>query len=274
MLRLQIPDWIWAFLFGIVVAFVGGAATFKYLPSPLEMFRAVAADCRETAVHKQQKTESREQATQESPPGLQNTQPGNLKNDADNEKAVNECLIARYTGNLASFTRWLVAVTGLLAFFGFWQVMVSRQTAQRQLRAYVFVLNGRVARGMDNRLEATLTIQNSGQTPAYEFISETAIRVAPPELDSGFSEEGHSGQKLSIPPGGEIPLKIFSKGIFSLDDQNRYARNALKIFVFGTLTYRDAFRIKRVTEFRFEVYGDLWGSRGHLRPTQEGNRAT
>jgi hypothetical protein len=128
MLRFEIPDWVWGFLFGIVVTSFVAAVTFKYLPSPLEMFGDVAAECRKTA------TESREQAAQENA-----AQPGNLKTETEYEKAINECLVARYTGSLANFTRWLVAVTLLLALFGFWQVIISRRTARRQQRAYVNV---------------------------------------------------------------------------------------------------------------------------------------
>jgi heme A synthase len=66
---------------------------------------------------------------------LQNSQPDNLKNEPEPKNHEYECLIAEYTGRLAA--RLLVVATLLLALFGFWQVMVSRDTARRQLRAYV-----------------------------------------------------------------------------------------------------------------------------------------
>ncbi len=110
---------------------------------------------------------------------------------ADESLAVNRKL-AEYTAELARFTKWLVAVTFLGSFILFataaYQAWVTRDTARRQLRAYVAVETGNVGNvanpepttpgqpappetnaRITNALigpVAWLTTRNVGQTPA------------------------------------------------------------------------------------------------------------
>jgi hypothetical protein len=176
---------------------------------------------------------------------------------------------------LAVFNGLLVLVTGGLILVGFLTIKKMRDTEERQLRAYVFIESGRLERNFDdNRLAAKMKIKNSGQTPAYELTHTTAVRIVPPEFADGFSEEGFSKQKFNVPPNTELSITFFSKSNFDLEDQREYANGNVKILVYGTLKYRDAFRKTRTTDFRFEVSGDVWASRGSLSPTEDGNGAT
>lgn len=149
-----------------------------------------------------------------------------------------------------------------------------QETAQRQLRAYIFIVNGRVERLGDNRLKAALTIKNFGATPAYQLTHQTAVRIVPNEEPTGYSQEGVSKQVLLIPPNADAPLNCFSVKSFELDDHRAYAQDQCHIFVYGTLNYLDAFGRPQTTHFRFEVTGDIWASRGHLQQTEDGNDAT
>ena len=129
-LTVSLPGWVRGLLFGIVATICLLGATFGFLPSPLEFFRDIAAECRQTATHEQQETKESEGVPDKRPPDLQEAQSDKLKSASNNEKAINDCLIAKYTGSLADFTRWLVFVTAIVALFGFWQVVISRRTAR------------------------------------------------------------------------------------------------------------------------------------------------
>jgi hypothetical protein len=163
MLRRQIPDVIWGFLFGIFVTVVIFGATYKYLPSPWEMFSDPDAECRQTSIQTQQKSPTGEKDTGKNAAIPQNVQSNDLKNDPEAQKREYECLIAKYTESLAIFTRWLVAVTAILAIFGFCQVIISRSTAERELRAYIFVSDTGV-----HGQNVTIVYKNFGQTPSHQ----------------------------------------------------------------------------------------------------------
>jgi len=149
MLRFQIPDVAWGILFGILITVVLVGPTLQYFSS-LEASISPPTDCQQPTVNAQEKTKSGNSSAKDNSAALQNIQTSDHENKPEAKNSEYECLIAKYTGNLAAFTRWLVFVTFLLAFFGFWQVMVSRNTARRQLRAYVGVSTGHLSLEEEN----------------------------------------------------------------------------------------------------------------------------
>jgi hypothetical protein len=137
-------------------------------------------DCRQPAIYSNDKARSGKEGTKDNTAILQNTQPGDHENESEGKKHEYECLIAKYTGSLAAFTRWLVIATLLLALFGFWQVMVSRKTAKQQLRAYVFISSAEINDIMSDQPTAvTIGVKNFGQTPAYKIAAWLRIDIVP-----------------------------------------------------------------------------------------------
>src|ERR1700730_2588133 len=76
-----------------------------------------------------------------------------------------------------SCREWLVAIGTLaLAAFALWQLSllresndISRETAKKQLRAYVSVFSAQIAGIREaGPVKVRVTVKNSGQTPAYE----------------------------------------------------------------------------------------------------------
>jgi len=159
---------------------------------------------------------------------------------------------------------WLLSIVTLML----WGATVGLvrggdKTAERQLRAYVFVKNGRMDRLQGSILRADISLENGGQTPAYDLIYKGRVFIVPPETlgEIGpFSEE-----MVVIGPRSPSPIQITGRVPLSLEHQHAYETGALKIIVLGVIRYRDAFDKIQTTEFGFEVFGDVWGSKGHLR---------
>lgn len=142
------------------------------------------------------------------------------------------------------------------------------ETAERQLRAYIFVTKGRVAY-RDGQFEARLTIGNSGQTPAYNLRQVGAMRVTDEPAAITFETTDDTGQRMIVPPREETHFVIFL-------DPARYpptGGDARTMYVVGELTYTDAFRRDRYTRFRCTVIGDVMQGLGRLRPCDDGNDA-
>jgi hypothetical protein len=121
-------------------------------------------------------------------------------------------------------------------------------------------------------LRANLTLENGGQTPAHDLIYKGRAFIVPPENPDElgpFSED-----IVIIGPRAESPIYIASHVPLTLENQHAYESGALKILVRGVVQYRDVFDNIQTTEFGFEVFGDIWGSRGHLRPIQGQSKAT
>lgn len=272
MLKCRIPDVVWGALFGIFATVVVVGATLKYLPSPLELFGDEAADCRQSAVQTQKKSRTGEKSTKENTAVLQNSQPGNLKDNSDAAKQEYDCLIANYTGRLAAFTRWLVAVTFLLAFFGFWQIMVSRNTAKRQLRAYVFVHNGdvrlvKIGDSQKSWYKLSIELKNFGQTPAREYTIwiDNAIRN---NDDPPFTDTPRNGKPSAPTIMGPTASSAVEYATPFEDGEIEAIRDAKKaIFIWGACNYIDVFGHDRHFKFRFKLSGHenhgLWRLRPH-----------
>lgn len=83
---------------------------------------------------------------------------------------------AREASAASDFTPWLAGATALLALASFWQVAITRNTARRQLRAYVFVraTAGPVANG---KTRCEVVVRNSGQTPASSVTERIAVWI-------------------------------------------------------------------------------------------------
>jgi hypothetical protein len=205
---------------------------------------------------------------------------------------------------IAIFSIFLVFVTIGLVVVGWVQAALLRMTAVRQLRAYVFVetanmfnvttrlawelIPGYVPTGAEithTHLGPVIRmlIRNSGQTPAYAVIhwGETYFREFP--LRSKLPRPGKPprsrGQlivtKSSIPPKGATTKNLIMTAPLTADQVADLKRGTSAIYVNGYISYRDAFRKKRQTNFRF-MYGSFTGGIGvttEVTIADEGNEA-
>lgn len=184
-------------------------------------------------------------------------------------------------------------IAAIVAGIGFFQFMalcatyfIMRNTAIRQLRAYVFI-NGIIIGNISgvppsNAIRQTpipfgpwvfqpekgpvvmISLKNSGQTPAYEVtyratlgyreypLGEKPLVPAPlPPFSS----------KSTMPPGAiaghefEFPAPLDDARIDALK------KGTAAIYVFGKIFYRDAFKKKRFSNFRF-IHNNISGPIG------------
>jgi hypothetical protein len=133
-------------------------------------------------------------------------------------------------------TLLLVLVTGLLVWVAYQQTV----TVRGQTRAYVFIRGGEIRLvNNSNAIQATIQLENFGQTPGYEFETWTGIRLGKPG-DNPYSNMGAPNQKSIIAPRADLNVPSDSIPLSPFDRAEVNAGNA-KIFVWGYARFRDAF---------------------------------
>ena len=129
--------------------------------------------------------------------------------------------------------RWLVFATVLLAVFAFWQGWISRDTARRQLRAYVCIYGGSIILRQAAQqifLEGYVTLKNFGDTPAYDHSCWIRIDLRDAN-DPPFAVLGNGLTKAILSPDGEASCLCIT-GLFLLKTSQIFAMK-LKGFSFG-----------------------------------------
>lgn len=148
-----------------------------------------------------------------------------------------------------------IVLSILLVIPAYWSAMISRNTAKRQLRAYVSI-------GTDDlRLEKETSLakwvinfsyKNNGSTPAYYASIATGHILADREdittpLIRGAYALGTIGPTDRIYDVEETRVS---------DDDVELLKTGEKVLIFyGRLEYTDAFKKKRCTNFRFFTGG-------------------
>ncbi len=186
---------------------------------------------------------------------------------------------------IARYNLWLMIFTGVLAFVSLIQigflisadrvaseaanaarqsadatrnsVKLAEKTAERQLRAYVFLDSEkiieklRVAAGEEPSF--LLRVKNFGLTPAYNFVvvRATAIGPWPPDADLPMASAQESTQVL---PPGEISYWGSSPdtpggGKVTAEEFADMTAGRRRFYIFGRITYVDAFDKPRYTNF-------------------------
>jgi hypothetical protein len=132
------------------------------------------------------------------------------------------------------------------------QISISRETMQKQLRAYVAIYLDQDTIGNYNRM---FYIQNNGLTPAYKvsFWFATKAKMLSPK--PSFSDRPHGdSSRITLSPGRDNRRSFFSDFL-----SNQYTDNMIKgkkaaIFIYGEIRYEDAFGDSCYTRFRYK-YG-------------------
>jgi hypothetical protein len=149
-----------------------------------------------------------------------------------------------------------------LATFALWWstrrlVRGGEQIAERQLRAYIFSDHAKVE-SFDTTPVVTVTFKNSGKTPAYNVIIRARYDTAVyplekkpewPTGDSGASK-GHIGPGVLLSYVGQPSDELTASQWAAI----RCRAEAL--YIYGELTYDDAFGKPRFTKFCFMYGGD------------------
>jgi hypothetical protein len=137
-------------------------------------------------------------------------------------------------------------------------VSTMRDTGERQLRAYLTVIEGgcyRQSRAL--RFEFRPVILNTGQTPAYGVRVVSTLRMLSIQEAEMFDfTVPHPDQVLVSNTIGAHQNKFIStiaERRFTWAELREYRQGKRYIFVFGTVRYRDAFGQPRFTNFCFSI---------------------
>jgi hypothetical protein len=203
----------------------------------------------------------------------------------------------RETAELLRFERaekdWLDYVVAFFAFVASlgaiaaalvasYQGWVARDTEKRQLRAYVFLESIRTA-GMSEDsardLSATIVFKNFGQTPAYNVRHTSSLKFAdyPPPMtvfDYDATKRPIPVDTLGPQGGARNVVRSTETDLMSGSERKQLMKAQTKaIYVFGTISYEDAFGVKRCTSYRFMAGGDSEILDGDMLRMDSGNEA-
>lgn len=165
-----------------------------------------------------------------------------------------------FTGILAIFTIGLVVV-------GWFQFAAIRNTAKRQLRAYVFpeiididnVEEPSPNHAPEGPPSITIKTKNSGQTPAYDvtwtgYMSIREYPLGPDGLPLPRRPSEHIS-KMHIPPGGIVYQTRQMNRPLTAAETFDLRKCKLALYIHGKIAYRDAFNKSRITRYRFFYNG-------------------
>jgi hypothetical protein len=151
----------------------------------------------------------------------------------------------------------LTLVTIILAIIAFFALRESQNTAQRQLRAYVYV-NPQSAFHIDGQgtLQVYSVIGNSGQTPALRVERFSGMQVLPSIQNVTDKMMIREDGVTVLGPRSEIALvKNWSGGELSTDQLSQIKQGALRVYMFGKILYEDVYGTKWQTNFCNAYFG-------------------
>lgn len=153
----------------------------------------------------------------------------------------------------------IAVLTLALLGIGIWQVGTAQTTMRRQLRAYLHLTPGEVKSqdtGTGFRFEARPWVHNKGQTPAYNVQYLATIRMLPHPIPAGYKFElpdhGVERSRMTLGPGQQSYLVAVADGLLSeaeIKQVKGLAPGLGRLVVYGTVTYDDAFKVRRHTDF-------------------------
>lgn len=158
------------------------------------------------------------------------------------------------------FSTWLSAASfiGVLAAIGlaFHSNMIARDTAKRELRAYINVAYAEVEPPESPlNFKARIHFENFGMTPAYDVQSRVNSRTVGGGVLDSFSRE--LSHREPSPPFVAAPRRQFSRTvdvILDPEELDSLESGIAHAIIYGDVTYGDAFGQPRTTTFCMRVF--------------------
>jgi hypothetical protein len=256
-------------LLGLSINSVSHAEIPKALPDP-SLSNPVLSHDKPQPAHQQNQGNADQRDARNSPMFAEITPTQKTQEEAAEAKKERERKAA--TEYRTEITTWVVATATLIqAIALIWTIIVMRQTAQRQLRAYLHVTAPDLLVTQNNDcIQITLSVKNTGATPAFGLTHWLNVECNTDKLRTSFPPRPFDTTPLYLPPSVDIHLAtnwhtmwrtdlLFNRG----DDIHEY------VYVWGEIRYTDAFYIGRYVKFRIII-----NSEGNsLEYCQEGNEA-
>ncbi len=154
---------------------------------------------------------------------------------------------------------WAYVQTKRQADAAWLQVQVSQDTEARQLRAYVLVSKSELRNlGDGKKTTAEVLLKNFGLTPAYKLKRNISIGFAPfPPNGIIFPDPEIGPDHSDLGPSGDVSLGPITSNSVRTESQISDISNGLwAVYVWGVITYVDAFDKLHCTKFRMFYKGD------------------
>jgi hypothetical protein len=232
--------------FGVVSAcllfFVPVICIFLYVPK---------TEAYKNCIHDQSK-EGRQQEQK-------NTPTFSLVCEAHTFDAHNGVITAGATLFIGFFTLVLGVATVYLWDAGERQLAQSRESMQRQLRAYVTVENAKIepipASDMDGiaRARISVSLKNSGATPTRHMVACTSWKLFDQEIPEGYDfPDIEPEERMLIPPNDSVGGWVF---VIPQSDVEKVVKESGYLYVWGWVDYNDVFdgTPRHTTEYYFRV---------------------
>jgi hypothetical protein len=131
--------------------------------------------------------------------------------------------------------------------------------------------------------EVQVHVKNCGKTPAYDLEMWIGVGLGPYPGPLTFSRppEGFRKSKSLLAPGEKPHAMVFRHPVMTEQQMTILGTPQLTMFIYGDITYRDAFGKQRITRYRL-MYGGTEPMRlrdkggmavGFLKPDTIGNEA-
>jgi hypothetical protein len=135
-------------------------------------------------------------------------------------------------------------------------VKVMKQTAQRDLRARVFVMNAKRMGNPDaGPFSVEVKVKNYGKVPAYACTFAVNLVVRPNPLNEPLIPLQWTGQepKMVLPPRGQIKIiRSLPEGTFAKNQHQLVIAGSWAVYVYGEIRYRNGFGTSRFSRFRMK----------------------
>jgi len=159
---------------------------------------------------------------------------------------VTDVAIGVYLGLL------VIVIVGLV-LVGVLQYDLLSRTTRQQLRAYLLIDTAVRLGEHDDHPEFQVVIKNFGQTPAYRVRSWISVRPGDREGQGALPGPQPATAETSdaaLAPGGSFSLaRRFDKDWDEAGYED-FMSGSLALYLYGEVTYRDAFRRRHYTRFR------------------------
>jgi hypothetical protein len=158
---------------------------------------------------------------------------------------------------------WIAIFAAMISLasagFTYWQVVIAKDTAQKQLRAYVYASPDRLYHLGGSPTQGYITVRNGGQTFAHNVSREVGINVLSKDIPDSFEKLGslkrEPGYMTFGPNGGTFDV-IFREFRVLTDEEIKEIKNDDKrIYVFGKISYEDIYDVRHETTFCFMYSG-------------------
>jgi hypothetical protein len=142
------------------------------------------------------------------------------------------------------------------------QLQLSKDSEQRQLRAYAYVTMGEIAfKASQTGMYADAAVKTIGLTPAYDMNASIAFALtgaATRDLDTyNGAARSQPIKRVILFPSQSVPLRT-GYDMFTPTDAHfgDVKGGVLRLLTWGRIDYRDAFGCKHWLTYCFDTHGD------------------